>query len=148
MKTLVSSLALALIALVSTAASYGETGWTDNYEKALADAKAQNKKVLIDFTGSDWCVWCKRLNKEVFSTEKFKDYAAKNLILVEADFPQMKKLPERVQAQNERLQNQFKVQGYPTVFLLDPNGKKLMELGYEEGGPDAFIAKLDRAVKK
>jgi thioredoxin-related protein len=146
MKTLLTSLTIALLALVN-ATAYGAAGWTDNYEKALAEAKSQNKKVLLDFTGSDWCSWCMRLNKEVFSTPKFKEYAKQNLILVEADFPQTKKLPKKVQEQNEKLQAEFKVQGYPTVFILDGDGKQLKQLGYMEGGPDAFIAKIEEGTK-
>jgi len=147
MKTLFSVLPIALCALVTTAFGAAPAGWTDNYTKALADAKTQHKTVLLDFTGSDWCGWCMKLDKEVFSTAKFKEYAKQNLILVEADFPQMKKLTHNVQAQNEKLQKQFDIKGFPTVMILDGDGKTLGQMGYMEGGPDAFIAKLQEITK-
>jgi len=148
MKNVLTSLAVALLTFAA-AASYGAapSGWTDNYDKALTEAKTSNKKVLLDFTGSDWCGWCMKLNKEVFSTAKFKEYAKQNLILVEADFPQLKKLSKKVQDQNEKLKAQFGIKGYPTVFILDGDGKTLQQLGYMEGGPDAFIAKIEEAKK-
>ena len=148
MKKLLSHLAasLAVIAL-TTSAALAATGWGDNYDKALAQAKAEKKLVVLDFTGSDWCVWCKRLDKEVFSKKEFLDYAKENLVLVEVDFPQGKQQAAALKAQNEKLQSQFKIEGYPTIIVLDSEGKKVGQLGYEEGGPVPFVAKL-KALKK
>jgi protein disulfide-isomerase len=144
MKSLFASLAAALL-VAASATAFGAPGWTDNYEKAMAQAKAENKKVLLDFTGSDWCGWCMKLDKETFSQPKFKDYAKQNLILVTVDFPQGKKLLKKVQDQNEKLKNEYQVNGFPTLVLLDADGKKLTQIGgYVEGGPDALIAKLEQ----
>jgi thiol-disulfide isomerase/thioredoxin len=74
--------------LALTSMAFGaKEGWLDDLEKAKTQAKAENKKILLDFTGSDWCGWCKKLDKEVFSQQAWKEYAAKHLVLVEVDFP-------------------------------------------------------------
>ncbi len=143
MKSLAVLLAAALLSVTSIPA-FAAAGWTDDYQKALAQAKVEKKKVLLDFTGSDWCGWCIKLNKDVFSQSKFKEYARQNLILVEVDFPNAKKLPKHVQEQNAQLKDQFHVTGFPTLVLLDSSGNKTAEIdGYPEGGPDAVIAKLE-----
>jgi len=115
-------------------------GWGDNYKEALATAAKENKKVLLDFTGSDWCGWCIRLKKETFDQPAFKEYADKNLVLVEVDFPQGKTLPNAVKMQNSSLQDQYQVQGFPTIVLLSPDGKVIkQQSGYIPGGPKGFI---------
>ena len=100
MKTLLRSLAV-LAATVSFA--FGSEGWMTNWEEAKAKAKAENKPILINLTGSDWCGWCIKLDKEVFSKKEFKDYAKENLVLVELDFPQGKRQSKKLQEQNEKL---------------------------------------------
>jgi protein disulfide-isomerase len=145
MKTLLSSTAV-LSLLTSTALA--AAGWSDDYEKSVAKAKAEKKMVLLDFTGSDWCGWCIKLDKEVFSKPEFKSYAKDNLVLVEVDFPQGKKLSKKTEEQNEKLQKEHGVRGFPTIIVLDSEGKKLGQLGYEEGGPKNFIAKLDALKSK
>lgn len=136
--------ALSLFATAAMAAA----GWEDDYDKAMAKAKAEKKTVLLDFTGSDWCGWCIRLDKEVFSQAEFKKYAKENLVLVEVDFPQGKRQTKKLKEQNEKLQQEHGVRGYPTIVVLDPEGKKLGQLGYEEGGPKNFIAKLESLKSK
>jgi protein disulfide-isomerase len=146
MKTL---LLRSFIALIATTIVFGtsraEDGtWLTNYDKALALAKAENKAVLLDFTGSDWCGWCIKMVKETLSQKEFTDYAAKNLILVEVDFPNKKEQSEEIKAKNAELKKKFEVKGYPTFVLVDKDGKQLgMQVGYLEGGPSAFMAKLD-----
>ena len=122
----------------------GDAAWLDNYEKALAQAKTENKAVLLDFTGSDWCGWCIKMVKETLSQKEFTDYAAKNLVLVEVDFPNKKQLSEDTKKQNEDLKKKFEANGFPTFVLVDKNGKEIgRQRGYLTGGPSAFIAKLD-----
>src|ERR1051325_8828309 len=125
-----------------------ELQWLTDLPKAQAKAKKENKLVMLDFTGSDWCGWCIKLNKEVFSKPEFAEYAKKNLILVEVDFPVKKKLPEELKKANESLQEKYKVEGYPTIVVLDGEGKHLGDTGYVEGGPKAFIAELEKIKKK
>ena len=145
MKSFLTSLAVLSILVSSSLAA---AGWGDDYEKAMVQAKAEKKNVLLDFTGSDWCGWCIRLNDEVFSKAEFKKYAKDNLVLVEVDFPQGKRLPKKVKEQNDKLQKDHGVRGFPTIVVLDPEGKKLGQLGYMEGGPKNFIAKLDELKSK
>ncbi len=149
MKTLLSKLTgtLAVLALASTVA-LAKDGWSEEYDKALAQAKADKKLVLLDFTGSDWCGWCIKLDKEVFSQAEFAEYAKKNLVLVELDFPRSKEQSKEIKAQNTKLQGEFKIQGYPTIVVLNSEGKKVGELGYQPGGPKAFIAELDKLKAK
>ena len=139
-------LTLAAILTLGSLASAEE--WLTDYAKALAQAKTQNRPVLIDFTGSDWCGWCMKLDKEVFSLEDFKSYAAQKLVLLKIDFPRRKPLPAAEAAQNQKLANQFNVQGFPTVVVLKPDGTKAGELGYTPGGPKAFIAELEKVTPK
>lgn len=148
MKTLFTQiLSVCAILTLGASAAFAKDGWGENYEKATAQAKAENKLVLLDFTGSDWCPWCIKLDKEVFSQPEFKDYAAKNLVLMEVDFPQTKPQPANIKSQNERLQTKYKIEGYPTVVVLNAQGKKVGQLGYQQGGPKAFIAELDKLKK-
>ena len=88
-----------LIALTGfkSSAFAAKVGWLDDIENAKEQAKQGGKRILLDFTGSDWCGWCKKLDAEVFSQQEFKDYAAKKLVLVEVDFPKGFKLPDATQ---------------------------------------------------
>jgi thiol-disulfide isomerase/thioredoxin len=103
----------------------------------------EGKDLLIDFTGSDWCGWCIRLQKEVFALEAFKRVAPKKFVLVEIDFPQGKKLPVELQQQNERLQKEFGVEGFPTILLADPQGRPYARTGYHEGGVEGYLKHLE-----
>ena len=149
MKTFLTKLTsiLAMLALTSTLA-LAKPGWSEEYDKALAQAKADKKLVLLDFTGSDWCGWCIKLDKEVFSQAEFAEYAKKNLVLVELDYPRSKEQSKEIKAQNEKLQKEYKIEGYPTIIVLNAEGKKIGELGYQPGGPKAFIAALEKLKGK
>lgn len=130
---------LASIAFTLLPALAGE-GWGTDYNAALASALKENRNVLLDFTGSDWCGWCVKLKKDTFDQPAFKEYADKNLVLVEIDFPQGKSQKSEVKRQNESLQQQYQVQGFPTLVLLDPQGKIIkQQSGYIPGGPKGFI---------
>ena len=122
-------------------------GWFTSYELAQKEASSKNRLLLMDFTGSDWCGWCIMLDKEVFSKPEFKEYASKNLVLLELDFPRSKKMPPDTAKQNERLAVKYGIQGFPTVVVFDSNGKPLGALGYQAGGPQAFIAQLEKLRK-
>jgi protein disulfide-isomerase len=122
-------------------------GWITSYEQGQQEAKANNKLMLLDFTGSDWCGWCILLDREVFSKPQFKEYASKNLVLVELDFPKMKQVSAATKAQNERLAIQYQVQAFPTIIVFKGADHSSVALGYMKGGPDAFIAVLERLRK-
>lgn len=105
-------------------AADGKKGWDDDYAKASATAAKENKLMLLDFTGSDWCGYCMKLDAAVFSKPEFKAFAKANLELVELDFPNNKRQLKKTQTQNRDLAAKFKVTGYPTVILVDAAGKE------------------------
>ena len=121
--------------------------WMTDLPKAQAQAKSEKKLVMLDFTGSDWCGWCIKLHNEVFSKPEFSEYAKKNLVLVEVDFPQRKQQSAQLKKANTALQEKYKIEGYPTIIVLDGEGKQVGRLGYQPGGPEAFIAALDKLKK-
>jgi protein disulfide-isomerase len=133
--------------LTTTSASSAKEGWLTDYKQAQAEAKANKKLVLLDFTGSDWCGWCIRLDREVFTRPEFQDYAKKNLVLLEVDFPRAKELSAAEQIQNKGLAQKFQIEGFPTIVVLDGDGKVIGALGYTPGGPSAFIAELEKLRK-
>jgi len=123
--------------------------WLTSVPDATAQAKKESNLVLLDFTGSDWCPNCIALDKEVFAKKEFAEYAKKNLVLVEVDFPAQKKQPASLVKSNEALRDKYKITGYPTLIVLKPDGTVVWKnLGYAGGGPKAVIAKLDEARKK
>jgi thioredoxin-related protein len=115
--------------LLATCVAAFAADWQTDYARALQMAKAENKRVLLDFTGSDWCPLCMALRKQVFSTPAFRAYADKNLILVEVDYPQRKQQSAELKSQNEKLAVDYRIdeKGFPTVVLLDPAGKTIRE---------------------
>ncbi len=139
---------LAILFLVAWHGSAFAAEWGTDLPNALARAKAENKVVLLDFTGSDWCGWCIKLKEEVFDQPAFVAYAQQKLILVEVDFPREKRQTPGLHATNEELAKRFNVSGFPTIIVLDANGNKLLRDGYEEGGAPNYIALLERVIKK
>jgi thioredoxin-related protein len=125
-----------------------DDAWMTDHAKALEKAKVENKPVVMDFTGSDWCGWCIKLDKEVFNTPAFKSYAEKNLVLLKLDFPRRKALPPALKKQNEELASKHGIRGYPTIIVLNPEGNPIGQLGYRPGGPQAWIAELEKSTKK
>lgn len=124
--------------------------WVSDFEKAKQTAAKEGKDLLIDFTGSDWCSWCIKLRKEVFDLDAFKAAAPKNFVLVELDFPQNKsKLSKETQEQNAKLQQQFGIQGFPSIVLADAQGRPYAQTGYQPGGPEKYLPHLEelRAVR-
>jgi len=110
----------------------------------LWSVKADKKLVFIDFTGSDWCVWCKKMDEDTFAKPEFADYAKKKLVLVQLDFPNQTAQSDELKKANQDLAAKFKVEGYPTLIALKPDGTAVWRTdGYLEGGPKALIEKLD-----
>jgi len=131
-------------ALLATSMTYaGGEGWMHDFEAAKAKAAKENKDLLIDFTGSDWCSWCIKLNKEVFIHDSFKEGVADKYVLVELDYPNDKSiLDEKTIKQNEELQKVYPVQGFPTILLADAQGRPYGQTGYQKGGPEAYLTHL------
>jgi thioredoxin-related protein len=148
-KTHLFSLGAALALAVGLSASArADTGWETDVKKAQEQAKSSNKLVFLDFTGSDWCGYCIRLNADILSKPAFKDYATKNLVLVEVDFPRAKPQTTDTRKQNQELAEKYGIQGFPTIVVLNGAGQKVWQYeGYFPGGPDAFIAELEKARK-
>ena len=125
-----------------------QSDWLDDYKKAQEEAKAGNKFLLLDFTGSDWCGWCKKFDKEVLLQPEFKDFARDNLVIVELDFPRGKPQTPELKKQNRELAQQYEIVGFPTIVVLSADGQKLWRYdGYFPDGPTAFIAQLQKLRK-
>ncbi len=143
------ALLLTLAAFVTGSAFAGGKDWSTDAKASMAKAKKDGKLVLMDFTGSDWCGWCVELNKEVFSQKEFKDYAEKNLVLLELDYPNAKPQTDAVKKQNQELKEKHDISGFPTIIMADADGKVVWkQVGYLEGGPKAFIAAMEKAKSK
>lgn len=138
-----------IITLAARALAAGPT-WLTDLPKAQAQAKTEGKLLLMNFTGSDFCSSCMRLHKEIFPTKEFTEYAQKRLVLMELDFPLKKKQPEALKAANAALQKQFKVDGYPTLLVLDAAGKKLGEVDFDlfDASPKDLIAAIEKLAPK
>ncbi|MFO1461593.1 MAG: thioredoxin family protein [Verrucomicrobiota bacterium] len=133
---------LYLVLLMGAAAvAVATPGWLSSYDQALKFAKKTKHPILLNFTGSDWCVWCKRMGKESLGTKEFIRFASTNLLLVEVDFPETTPQPQEVKQANASLQAQFGVSGFPTFILVSPEGKELgRHVGYLKGGAPAFTS--------
>ena len=121
--------------------------WPTSFAEASKQAKASGKVILADFTGSDWCGWCMKLKAEVFDTPEFKDWAAKNVILLELDFPKSKSQDDATKKQNDELLKKYGVEGFPTIIFIKSNGDVLGKTGYMEGGPKAWIANAEKMIR-
>lgn len=131
--------AIGLIFAVQTVWA-GMEGWLNDFEEAKTQAAKTGRPILVNFSGSDWCGWCIRLDKEVLSKNAFKNYAKDNLVLFNADFPRSTKLPEMEAKQNAELAEQFEIQGFPTLLLLEADGKTVIaKTGYQKGGAENYV---------
>jgi len=135
------------MALVASAAFAVELQWETDFERAKQLAQQENKEILINFTGSDWCGWCKRLDKEVFSTQTFADFAARELILLKVDFPKYAQISAGQKTANDRLARKYGVSGFPAIYLIDDGAKVLLRTGYRRGGSEQYIDHLSRYMK-
>ncbi|UOK43517.1 MULTISPECIES: thioredoxin family protein [Flavobacterium] len=152
MKKILLGLLICLNTLVLSAQE-GDLTWHTSIDKAMEVSKKEKKPMMLFFTGSDWCGWCVRLQKEVFYKEEFVKWAKENVVLVEVDFPRKKQLEPTLQQQNYALQNAFGVQGYPTVWFVNADIKEgktnftqLGRTGYVAGGPEAWISGADQIL--
>ena len=127
--------------------------WQTDMNTAMKISKKSKKPLFLFFTGSDWCGWCMRLQKEVFKTPEFEKWAKKNVVLVELDFPRKTAQDPAIQRQNAELQQTFAVQGYPTVWIVKASKKdgkinleKLGSTGYLAGGPTTWLNAADQII--
>ena len=147
-KTLRLFLFAAAVSLVFAAFARAESDWLHDWNKAQEEAKTNHKLLFLNFTGSDWCGWCIKLDKDVFSQEQFKNFAHDNLVLVELDFPRKKSQPTEERKQNMELAQKYEVLGFPTIVVLNSDGQTVWKFdGYFPGGLEAFIAQLQKLPK-
>lgn len=120
--------------------------WVRDYDQAVKLAQKTDKMLLLNFTGSDWCGWCKRLDAEVFSKASFVEFAQENFICVKLDFPRYLVIPEAERRQNEKLMMKHRISGFPSILVLDPKEKLVVRTGYRRGGPDAYVDFLKQNI--
>ena len=145
MKMKIGKIALLLVCFMSVGSLFASgKGWLTDFEAAKKEAAKKNLPILVDFSGSDWCGWCIKLDKEVFSKKAFKDYAKDNYVLLMLDFPRKTKISAKLKKQNHELAKKYQVRGFPTVLILDKDGKVLNRGGYMPGGAEAYIKYLKK----
>lgn len=133
---------------VDAKASHVDVVWLTSLDAARKEAAEKKLPILVNFSGSDWCGWCIKLDKEVFSQKAFAEYAKSNLVLLLLDFPNSKPQSPEDKKVNQALAEQYGVQGFPTVLLLDATGKQLGRTGYMPGGAEAYVDHLKDLLKK
>ena len=129
--------------------------WHTDFNEALELALNEDKKVMLFFTGSDWCGWCIKLQNEVFKTPDFEKWSD-DLVLVELDFPRRTPQDPKLKGQNRQLQAMFKVRGYPSVYFVQPekmpdgkmNLNNLGKTGYVRGGAGKWLEVANNIVNK
>ncbi|MDC7220908.1 MAG: thioredoxin family protein [Spirochaetales bacterium] len=130
-------------AIVFDENAYPPNGWTVSMAEAAAEAEASGKMILLNFTGSDWCGWCQKLEQQVFSQPEFLSWANDNLVMVFIDSPSSIVLDDPLVEQNQLLQQALGIQGFPTVFLLGSDLTPLLRTGYMDGLPADYIHHLE-----
>lgn len=143
-----------LVVMGSFAVQAQELKWETDINKAIAESNKTKKPMLLFFTGSDWCGWCIRLQKEVLKTPEFVTWAKKNVVLVELDYPRRTPQTDAIKTQNAGLQETFGIQGFPTIYFATaklkggkPSFTGLGSTGYVAGGPKAWLAEADGILK-
>ncbi|MFV8343455.1 thioredoxin family protein [Flavobacterium sp. XS2P39] len=141
--------------VASYAVEAQELVWETNVNKAMEISNKTKKPLLLFFTGSDWCGWCIRLQKEVLKTPEFAKWAKENVVLVELDYPRRTPQTPEIKKQNSELQQVFGIQGFPTIYFANGTTKDgkvnfegLGSTGYVAGGPTAWLAVADGFLKK
>jgi protein disulfide-isomerase len=134
--------------LCATAPLIASDLWSTDYQASMAAAASAKKPILLEFTGSDWCPPCMKQNKDVFEQAAFEDYAKDKLMLVKLDFPRSKEQAPEIKERNQKLAAQYSVEGFPTIILLNSEGKELArQVGYGGGGVIGFIDWANKNLK-
>jgi len=150
-----SKLILVLFLLLAIFSNAQELVWHTDANKAITESNKMKKPILLFFTGSDWCGWCIRLQKEVFVQSEFKKWAKDNVVLLELDFPRKNEQPDNIKIQNSQIQQVFGVRGYPTIWFVNAqldnqkvNFTKLGSVGYVAGGPEKWLESAQSILKR
>ena len=141
-----------LFTLLLLVSYYGQAqNWLTDFEQAKKIANEQNKNIIIVFSGSDWCAPCIKLDKNIWQSESFKNEAAKDWVLIKADFPRKKanELPKEQTEHNRKLADKYNIEGsFPLVVILDKNGKLLGKMGFKNVSPEEYIKMIHALEKK
>ena len=124
-----------------------ELQWTTQYKNALSEAQKNNKPLFLYFTGSDWCGWCKVMDKEILTAPEFVQLVGNKFIFVKIDFPLYSQIDSATQKQNEELKKEYEVTGFPTVIILSPQEKQIAILNYKQGGGKSYAEYLLKLLK-
>jgi protein disulfide-isomerase len=147
-KRVIQRLVLIAVLIAGGAMQAVAGAWLTDVEEAKRAAAKKGVPIVANFSGSDWCGWCIKLDEEVFSKEEFLAYAKDNVILLTLDFPRRKVQSKAVSDQNKALASMHGVRGFPTVLVLDATGKELARTGYRKGGPAAYVKHLKQLIAK
>ena len=141
-------LLITVLALSATTSAFAGNGWLTSYSEAVSQSKKTGKPIMADFTGSDWCGWCIRLHNEVFDKPEFKKWAAKNVVLLELDYPHQKQQSKAIKEQNDKIMRKYGpvVEGFPTVLFMEADGSVFGKYGYEAGGPENWTKMASRLL--
>ncbi len=143
LKTFVFAILSAALAATAQAGDF-----LTDFEAGKKKAVAEDKPLLVKFTGSDWCPPCIKLDKEVFSKKSFKSAVEKDFVVVVLDYPRKKKLPEAQTKANKKVAKEYGLRSYPTVMLMDSDGKVFKSMsGYGGGGVKPYLKALKTALK-
>ncbi|MGE9267176.1 MAG: thioredoxin family protein [Verrucomicrobiales bacterium] len=136
-----------ILSLLLLAAPLASAQWMADFDAAKKKAAAENKALLVEFTGSDWCPPCIALQREVFSKKEFTDKASQDFVLVKVDFPKKKPLSPELQKKNEALAKKYGIQGFPTILFMTPKGRVFKQAGYQPGGVKPYLGLLESALQ-
>ena len=138
----------AVILISCTAWSTEDNEWETDFKLASVKAERDSKYMLLNFSGSDWCVWCKKLDSEVFNTPEFKAYAHDNLVCVILDFPITKPQSRELRIQNGELALKYEISGYPSIVILNSAGDLIHTTGYLPGGAKQYVEHLKTIISE
>jgi len=149
MKRTVFAFVSALVfCLSSLPAAAEQSQWLENFGQAKKLAAGKKLPILLLFTGSDWCPACMYMEQEIFSKKEFLSFAEKNFVLMKADFPENKILPDNIKKQNDELKKKYGAFLLPTIVILDSSGKLVQEVTYEGDEVSAYIDVLKKIIAK
>lgn len=131
--------------LQSSSVDGGSLQW-ETYEQVMEKAKQDGRYIGLFFTGSDWCMWCMKMHEQILNTPEFVTYARSNLHMVIVDFPQKNHQPKSLRDLNRRLKSEYAVSGFPTLVFIDATGKEHARMGFEPGGGEAYVRRLQSAL--
>ncbi len=120
--------------------------WLTDWNEAMKMSQSYARPVVVDFTGSDWCIWCQKLEEEVFSKDEFMEYAKNNFILLKVDFPREIEQSDELKAFNQQKLKEYKVEGFPTIVIINEKSQEIARTGYRPGGAEKYIKHLEELL--